>query len=215
MASTPAWAATTSAIRTSTWLREVTMADENKRLTPPLLAQPCHGPDPTVGLSQLLISSVPSLLSISADQIRALDTSPLTAWSSLPAAQLIEQAGSLQLSFEWPRPQEDPRELSEVPEVRLWNLRADALHPWLPFVLDRGSGQLCRHVAMLLPHGFSRNEGIRFAPESLELWITHRLFLLDDWSRRHDLHCRQGLGQMAAVLGFDLDPAFWAALPEH
>ena len=185
------------------------MADKNKRLTPPLLAQPCRGPDPTVGLSQLLISTAPSLLPISADQIRALDTSPLTAWSSLSAARLIEHAGSLQIGFDWHRPQEDPRELSEVPELRLWSLRADALHPWLPFVLDRGSGQLCRHVAMLLPHGFSRNEGIRFAPESLELWITHRLFVLDGWAQGHGLSCRQGLGQMAAVLGFELDANFW------
>ena len=65
---------------------------------------------------------------------------------------------------------------------------------------------------MLLPHGFSRTEGIRFAPESLELWITHRLFLLDAWSRRAGLDCRNGLAQMAAVLGFELDPAFWSFL---
>jgi hypothetical protein len=67
---------------------------------------------------------------------------------------------------------------------------------------------------MLLPHGFSRSEGIRFAPESLELWITHRLFLLDHWSRRAGLDCRNGLAQMAAVLGFELDPAFWSSLAE-
>jgi hypothetical protein len=66
---------------------------------------------------------------------------------------------------------------------------------------------------MLLPHTFSRNEGIRFAPDSLELWITHRLFLLDAWSRAAGLNTRQGLGQMAAVLGFELDPEFWSALP--
>jgi hypothetical protein len=62
---------------------------------------------------------------------------------------------------------------------------------------------------MLLPHGFSRTEGIRFAPESLELWITHRLFLLDAQARGAGVPARQGLAQMAAVLGFDLDPAFW------
>jgi hypothetical protein len=67
-------------------------------------------------------------------------------------------------------------------------------------------------VAMVLPHQFSRTEGIRFAPESLELWITHRLFSLDAWARLHGLSCRQGLAQMAAVLGYELDGGFWAPL---
>jgi hypothetical protein len=64
---------------------------------------------------------------------------------------------------------------------------------------------------MLLPHGFSRSEGIRFAPESLELWITHRLFRLDAWTQEAGVPCRQKLSQMAAVLGFDLEPSFWEA----
>ena len=79
-------------------------------------------------------------------------------------------------------------------------------------LLERSSGQLTRHVAMLLPHSFSRSEGIRFAPESLELWMTHRLFLLDHWSRSHGLNCRGNLEQMAAVLGFELDGSFWQGL---
>ncbi|MFZ9849719.1 MAG: chlororespiratory reduction 6 domain-containing protein, partial [Vulcanococcus sp.] len=69
-----------------------------------------------------------------------------------------------------------------------------------------------RHVAMLLPHSFSRSEGIRFAPDSLELWMTHRLFLLDHWSRGHGLNCRGNLEQMAALLGFELDAGFWQGL---
>jgi hypothetical protein len=96
--------------------------------------------------------------------------------------------------------------------VRLWCLRADALHPWLPLMLERAGGQLTRHVAMLLPHGFQPNEGIRFSEGSLDLWITHRLFLLDHWGRSQGIECRQGLAQMAAVLGFELDPSFWATL---
>ena len=55
--------------------------------------------------------------------------------------------------------------------------------------------------------------GIRFAPESLELWITHRLFQLDERARSAGLNCRGGLSQMAAVLGFELDPGFWSPLP--
>jgi hypothetical protein len=152
-------------------------------------------------------------LNIREGAIRHLDLTPLAGWAALPPSALLTRAGTLEISFEWPRQPEDPRELSEIPELRLWSLRADAAHPWLPLLLERGSGQLTRHVAMLLPHGFSRNEGIRFAPESLELWLTHRLFMLDAWLRGAAINGRAGLGQMAAVLGFDLDPDFWSALP--
>lgn len=156
-------------------------------------------------------AAVPRAIRLEADQIRALDLAPLDPLRDCPAAELVAAAGSLELSFDWPRDPEDPRELSELPELRLWSLRADALLPWLPLLLERSGGQLTRHVAMLLPHGFSRSEGIRFAPESLELWVTHRLFLLDAWSQDAGVPCRQGLAQMAAVLGFDLDPSFWEA----
>jgi hypothetical protein len=152
----------------------------------------------------------PSPLVITAEQIRRLDLSPLEEWAQLAPADLIGRAGSLELHYEWPRQSEDPRELSEIPELRLWSLRA--VHPWLPLLLQRSGGEITRHVAMLLPHGFSRNEGIRFAPESMELWITHRIFLLDAWAHAAGLSCRQGLEQMAAVLGFELDHQFWAVL---
>jgi hypothetical protein len=169
-------------------------------------------------LSQLLMADsvvIPPAgpVVVTAEQIQALDLSPLARWAGLAPTELVQRAGTLRLELHWPRPAEDPRELSEIPEVRLWALRADAVYPWLPLLLDRSSGELTRHGAMLLPHGFSRTEGIRFAPESLELWMTHRLFLLDEWARSHGLNCRQGLGQMAAVLGFELDPGFWGGLP--
>jgi len=151
-------------------------------------------------------------VAISADQVRALDLSPLERWFGLDPQPLLACSGQLELVFDWPRTAEDPRELSEMAEIRLWSLRADALCPWLPLLLERSSGQLTRHVAMLLPHSFSRSEGIRFAPDSLELWVTHRLFLLDHWSRGHGLNCRGNLEQMAAVLGFELDAGFWQVL---
>lgn len=151
-------------------------------------------------------------LTITVDQVQALSLEPLAAMEQLPAATVLQRGADLELVFDWPRPEDDPRELSEIAELRLWSLRADAACPWLPLVLERSGGQLARHVAMLLPHQFNRSEGIRFAPESLELWITHRLFVLDDWARAGGLNCRQNLGQMAAVLGFELDPGFWERL---
>lgn len=154
----------------------------------------------------------PDLVEIPTSAIQSLDLSPLAAWTNLEPAALLQAGPRLELRYSWPRADDDPRELSEIAEPRLWTLRADALYPWLPLVLERGSGQLTRHAAMLLPHGFSRSEGIRFGPEALELWITHRLFQLDHWSGQHGLNCRQGLGQMAAVLGLELDPSFWDQL---
>ena len=154
-----------------------------------------------------------AMVAVGADAIRRLDLTPLQPLAELAGSELLQRGGSVCLAFEWPRDADDPRELSEIPEVRLWALRADAAYPWLPLLLDRASGELTRHVAMLLPHGFSRSEGIRFAPESLELWMTHRLFQLDGWARSQGLNCRQGLSQMADVLGFELDPGFWDPLP--
>jgi hypothetical protein len=158
-------------------------------------------------------SPCPGLLTVSAAQVRGLDLAPLEPLVALAPAELMASAQDLTIAFDWPLQADDPRELSEIPELRLWSLRADALHPWLPLVLERSGGQLTRHVAMLLPHGFSRSEGIRFAPESLELWITHRLFLLDHWARTAGIECRATLGQMAAVLGYELDPGFWSVMP--
>jgi hypothetical protein len=151
-------------------------------------------------------------VTISAAQVLARDLSPLEPWFALEPEPLLACSGQLELAFAWPRAAEDPRELSEIAEVRLWSLRADALCPWLPLLLERSGGQLTRHVAMLLPHSFSRSEGIRFAPDSLELWVTQRLFLLDHWSRGHGLNCRGNLEQLAAVLGFEIDAGFWQGL---
>ena len=149
---------------------------------------------------------------ISTEQVQSRSLAPLQPWFNLDPQALLACSGQLSLQFHWPRSQDDPRELSEIPELRIWSLRADALCPWLPLLLERSSGELTRHVAMLLPHSFSRSEGIRFAPESLELWMTERLFLLDHWSRGHGLNCRGNLEQMAAVLGFELDASFWQGL---
>jgi hypothetical protein len=154
-----------------------------------------------------------AVVTVSAEQIQGLDLSPLAALSALPLERLLPLFGQVELQLQWSSAPEDPRELSEIPEVRLWALRADAEMPWLPLLLERANGTLVRHVALLLPHRFSRNEGLQFAPDSLELWISHRFFQLDALSRAAGLDCRQGLGQMAAVLGYELDPSFWAFAP--
>lgn len=150
---------------------------------------------------------------IDADAIRRLDLIPLQPWAARPLGEVLTLGASLELSFDWPRQADDPRELAECPEPRLWALRADARHPWLPLVLERDQGSLVRHVAMVVPHRFSRTDGLRFDPEALELWITHRLMQLDDLcSQTLGRSMRGNLSQMAASLGYELDADFWTLL---
>jgi len=150
---------------------------------------------------------------INAEAIRRLDLTPLQPWSSQPLPSLLALGPALELQFDWPRDPSDPRELAECPEPRLWALRADARYPWLPLLLERDQGSLIRHVAMVVPHSFNRSEGLRFEPQALELWITHRLMQLDDLcTSTLGLSQRGNLSQMAASLGYELDAGFWTLL---
>ena len=158
--------------------------------------------------------SADSPVNIDAEAIRTLNLQALSAWMDRPLQGLLDAGAVLELNYEWPRQADDPRELSECPEPRLWALRADARYPWMPLVLERTGGSLAQHVAMLVPHDFSPSEGIRFDPQALELWITHRLMLLNDLRSSSDLAGSQrgNLGLMAASLGFELDGGFWELL---
>ena len=158
--------------------------------------------------------SADSPVIIDAEAIRTLNLQALSAWMDRPLQGLLDAGAVLELNYEWPREANDPRELSECPEPRLWALRADARYPWMPLVLERTGGSLAQHVAMLVPHDFSPSEGIRFDPQALELWITHRLMLLNDLGSSSDVAGGQrgNLSLMAASLGFELDGGFWELL---
>ncbi len=157
-----------------------------------------------------------SLVTIDAEAIKTLNLQALSAWMERPLQTLLDDGAALELRYEWPRQADDPRELSECPEPRLWALRADARYPWLPLLLDRTGGSLAQHVAMLVPHDFSPSEGIRFDPQALELWITHRLMLLDQLGSSANVSGGQrgNLSLMAASLGFELDGGFWELLDQ-
>ena len=103
---------------------------------------------------------------IDADAIRRLDLSPLQPWAARSLDEVLTLGASLELSFDWPRQADDPRELAECPEPRLWALRADARHPWLPLVLERDQGSLVRHVAMVPTDSAAPMDC--FDPEALE-----------------------------------------------
>ena len=118
----------------------------------------------------------------------------------------------LQLTIDYSRDPQDPRELSEIPEVRLWFIRLDARYPYLPLLLDWQAGELARYVAMLVPHQFSRKDGIEYNPEALEIWVMHRVFLLTDWMQQHSIIDRTRLKFMTQMLGYELDDGLFELL---
>ena len=145
----------------------------------------------------------------------ALNTNDFHNLDLSPAESVIEklrQAGAIasheqQLSFEidYPRAENDPRELPEIPEVRLWFIRLDTRYPWLPFLLDWKAGELARYTAMLVPHQFSRKEGIQYNPEALEIFVMEKLFVLTDWMKSQGIESRSSLKAMAQMFGYELD----------
>ena len=152
---------------------------------------------------------------IDAVAIQTLDLRALNPWMEQPLINLLGDGAGLELQYNWPRDADDPRELSECPEPRLWALRADAVYPWLPLVLERSGGSLIQHVAMVVPHDFSPSEGIRFDPQALEIWITHRFMLLDHLGQHLPQSQRGNLLQMAATIGYEVDAAFWTLLDQR
>jgi hypothetical protein len=146
-----------------------------------------------------------------------IDTLDLTSARSLldPLCQdgtISTYEQSVQFQIDYPRSPEDPRELSEVQEVRLWFIRLDACYPWLPLLVDPKSGDFARYVAMLVPHEFHRNDGIQYNPEALEIWLMHKIFILAAWLQEQGIPSRSRLKGMAQLLGYDLDDELFDAL---
>ncbi|MEL6470976.1 MAG: CRR6 family NdhI maturation factor [Cyanobacteria bacterium J06623_4] len=114
--------------------------------------------------------------------------------------------------IDFPREPSDPRELSEIPEVRLWFIRLDTQYPWLPLYLDWESGELSRYTAMLVPHQFSPIDGIRYNPEALEIFVMGKVFALDRWLKQQSIDGRSRLKFMTQMLGYELDDALFNLL---
>jgi hypothetical protein len=127
----------------------------------------------------------------------------------LLSKQIADYEQQLEFAIEFPREDNDPRELSEIPEIRLWFVRLDAAYPWLPFLLDWKAGELARYVAMLVPHQFNRSEGIMFNPEALEIFVMNKIFVLSDWLKEQNISERSRLKSMAQLFGYELDDAFF------
>jgi hypothetical protein len=123
--------------------------------------------------------------------------------------KIADYEQQLQLAIAFEREESDPRELSEIPEIRLWYVRLDATYPWLPFLLDWKAGELARYTAMLVPHQFNRNEGIMFNPEALEIFVMNKIFILSDWLKAQGISERSRLKSMAQLFGYELDDVFF------
>lgn len=149
-------------------------------------------------------------IALNAEQINTLDLSPVEAvlhkWQQEESIAAHEQ--EIHFDVDYPRDPTDPRELSEIPEIRLWFVRLDARYPWLPLLLDWESGELARYAAMLVPHQFSP-EGIQFNPEALEIFMMRKVFELMEWMRSQGTVSRNKLKFMTQMLGYELDEGFF------
>jgi hypothetical protein len=150
-------------------------------------------------------------IALTSAQINTLDLAPVVdlvePW--LQASEIAKHEQSLQFEIEFAIDPQDPRELSEVPEVRLWFVRLDARYPWFPFLLDWKAGELARYAAMLVPHQFHPRDGIQYNPEALEIFVMHKVFVIGDWLRLQGIEGTSRLKAMTQLLGYEIDDGFF------
>lgn len=163
-----------------------------------------------LSIKKVAAESKPIAIALNNELINNLDLSP----ASVAIEQLLQDgvaSHEQQLRFEidYHREPGDPRELSEIPEIRLWFVRLDARYPWLPFLLDWKFGEFARYAAMLVPHQFNSQEGIQYNPEALEIFLMHKIFVLGDWLKQQNIPSLSRLKSMAQMLGYELDDAFF------
>jgi hypothetical protein len=156
-------------------------------------------------MTQLVISHS-ELASLDVQTIdRRLQTLAQSGFQSILGAKIRFQ-------IDWQGEADDPRELSEIPEVRLWFIRLDGLYPWLPLGLDWQAGELARYCAMLVPHAFNRQTGIQYNPEALEIWVMHKIFSSTSWLKSQGSSDYAPVKFMAKTLGYELDQALFDLL---
>lgn len=150
-------------------------------------------------------------IALNSDCIHNLDLSPveIVIEKLLSEGAIASHEQQLSFEFDYPREPDDPRELSEIPEIRLWFIRLDTRYPWLPFLLDWKSGEFARYTAMLVPHQFNRTEGIQYNPEGLEIFVMQKVFVLTKWLQQQGIASQSRVKAMAQMLGYELDDAFF------
>ncbi|MEM1367745.1 MAG: CRR6 family NdhI maturation factor [Cyanobacteria bacterium P01_H01_bin.15] len=149
------------------------------------------------------------IVELNASHIETLELQPIRKFIDAAPGDFGTYEQQLQFNIDIPRDPSDPRELSELPEIRLWFLRLDATCPWLPLLLDWQTGEAARHAAMLVPHQFNRNEGIQFNPEALEIYVMGKLMVMADWLKQHNIAGNARLKSFAQLFGYDIDDSFF------
>ncbi|NJK53582.1 MAG: CRR6 family NdhI maturation factor [Leptolyngbyaceae cyanobacterium SU_3_3] len=152
------------------------------------------------------------VIHLSADQINAIDLSPALAVIEPLLSEVASHEQTVQFAIDYPLEAGDPRELPEVPEVRLWFIRLDALYPWLPFLLDWKAGEFARYTAMLVPHQFHPKDGIQYNPEALEIYVMHKTFGLMIWMQQQGIEGKSRLKAMTQMLGYEIEDDFFDLL---
>ncbi|WP_204137921.1 CRR6 family NdhI maturation factor [Halomicronema sp. CCY15110] len=153
-------------------------------------------------------------LKLDANTLYTLDLSGAQAYIEplMDKGNLLDPEVRLQFEIDFPREPTDPRELSEIPEVRLWFIRLDALYPWLPYLLDWEAGELGRYAAMLVPHQFSPKDGIRYNPEALEIFVMQKIFVVARWLRSQNNAQTTRLKFMTQMLGYEIEDGLFDLL---
>ncbi|MEO0407426.1 MAG: CRR6 family NdhI maturation factor [Cyanobacteria bacterium P01_A01_bin.135] len=151
-----------------------------------------------------------STIAVTQANIQTVDLTPAQTpiESRLSGETPTERSPVLRFDIDFSREETDPRELSEIPEVRLWFVALDARYPWLPYLLDWQSGELSRYTAMLVPHQFSKT-GIQYNPEALELFVMSKVFHVVNWLKAHQGQGRNTVQLMTKTLGYELDDQFF------
>ncbi|CAL5339501.1 unnamed protein product [Camellia sinensis] len=153
--------------------------------------------------------------------IHSLDLTPFHAATGITSPLSVDPKEYLDrmigFTINYKREDEyDPRELSEIPEIRLWFVRLDAAYPWLPVLLDWRAGELARYAAMLVPHQMSMRMGIVFNPEALELFIMKKVFIVYSWFKQHNIpKPRLKASDMARMLGFGIGDDLFNLIDQH
>ncbi|MDJ0728001.1 MAG: CRR6 family NdhI maturation factor [Prochloraceae cyanobacterium] len=149
-------------------------------------------------------------IELKTETINKLDLSPAKSILDplLESKEIAKTEQNLKFEIDYIRDPTDPRELSEIPEIRLYFVRLDACYPWLPLILDWKGGELGRYTAMLVPHQFSRTDGIQYNPEALEIFVMNKIFTINEWLKKMEISGRSGLKSMAQTLGYEIDDAF-------
>jgi hypothetical protein len=148
-------------------------------------------------------------LSIPTNAFYQIDITEAAAQIGAIAPQWQQHEQSLTFDINFEQEEGDPRELSEIPEVRLWFVRLDARYPWLPLLLDWKGGELARYFAMLVPHQFHPKDGIIYNPEALELLVMHKAFVVTDWLQSQGLEGRSRVKAMTQLMGYELEDGFF------